>query len=88
MQNITIVRRLAGFAAVTAWWWVWVYVHTGDLFLVGPADGSLGLLFLGACVGGAAVYAATLRLAPASLRPGPSTWALFGAFFLPGLRHR
>ena len=36
---------LAGFAAVTAWWWVWVYAYTGDLFLAGPADSGLGLLF-------------------------------------------
>ena len=34
---------LAGFTAVSAWWWVWVYAHTGDLYLVGPADGGLGL---------------------------------------------
>jgi len=73
---------LAGFAAVSAWWWVWVYAHTGDLFLAGPADGGLGLLLLGACVSGAAVYVATLKLAPESLKPNRYTWALFAAFML------
>jgi len=71
---------LAGFAAVTAWWWVWVYAHTGDLFLVGSADGGLGLLFLGACVIGAAVYVATLKLAPESLAANRYTLGLFATF--------
>ena len=71
---------LAGFAAVTAWWWVWVYAHTGDLFLVGPADGGLGLFFLGACVNGAAVYSATLKLLPESLKANRYTLALFAVF--------
>jgi 4-amino-4-deoxy-L-arabinose transferase-like glycosyltransferase len=73
---------LAGFVAVTAWWWVWVYAHTGDLFMVGPVSGSLGLLFLGACVIGAAVCAAALRMAPETIRPGRGTWTLFAALML------
>jgi 4-amino-4-deoxy-L-arabinose transferase-like glycosyltransferase len=73
---------LAGFVVTTAWWWVWVYAHTGALFLLGPADGRLGVLFLGGCLAGATAYVATMKLAPASLKPSRYTWALFSALMV------
>ena len=55
----------AGFAAVTAWWFVWVYVQTGDLFLIGPPGGHFGLLLGAASLVVVVTFPALLRFAPA-----------------------
>jgi 4-amino-4-deoxy-L-arabinose transferase-like glycosyltransferase len=82
----------AGFAAVTAWWWVWVYAQTGNLFLIGPATETLGLMLLGSGVIAGVACAAALRLMPSQIRPGPRTWlpaivlmVVWNAAFLYGL---
>lgn len=82
----------ATIAAVIAPWWAWVYVHDGDLFMLGaPTLLTLALL------AGAAAALATLRLmawrAPARIEPpvGLRTPALvalvaaWGAFMFYGL---
>jgi 4-amino-4-deoxy-L-arabinose transferase-like glycosyltransferase len=53
----------AGFAATTAWWFVWVYIHTGHLFL-GPPAGRLGTVMTATSLVGFAVFLVLLRLAP------------------------
>ncbi len=54
----------AGFAAATAWWWAWVYAHTGKLFLVGEPQGELALMLLAVLALGAGCTVALLRFAP------------------------
>ncbi len=54
----------AGFVLATAWWWIWVYVHTGQLFLVGSPDSELGLMLLAVMALGAGCTAALIRFAP------------------------
>ena len=57
----------AGFAAATAWWWVWVYAQTGDLFLIGSPQGRLGITLVASLVAGAVAVVALLKLAPRQL---------------------
>jgi 4-amino-4-deoxy-L-arabinose transferase-like glycosyltransferase len=59
-----LVAWFGGFGAVTVWWWVWVFVHTGDLFLVGSPNAGSGLAVMGATVASGFAFLVALRLAP------------------------
>jgi 4-amino-4-deoxy-L-arabinose transferase-like glycosyltransferase len=53
-----------GFAATTVWWWVWVYVQTDALFLVGSPTSQLVVASLAVMMAGVGSLAALLKLAP------------------------
>jgi 4-amino-4-deoxy-L-arabinose transferase-like glycosyltransferase len=53
-----------GFALAAGWWWVWVYAHTSEIFLVGLADEALGFAILSAGSIAFPVTVALLRWAP------------------------
>jgi 4-amino-4-deoxy-L-arabinose transferase-like glycosyltransferase len=60
----TLPAWFAGFTLATAWWFVWVFVHTGDLFLIGSPAGHLGLLLGAASLMGACCLLVLLKFAP------------------------
>ncbi|HWC28817.1 MAG TPA: glycosyltransferase family 39 protein, partial [Dehalococcoidia bacterium] len=67
----------AGFAAATAWWFVWVYAHTGDVYLAGQLGGALGLMITTVAIAVAVTGLAVLRYAPA--RFSSNRWTQAGA---------
>ncbi|HEU0072468.1 MAG TPA: glycosyltransferase family 39 protein [Dehalococcoidia bacterium] len=73
---------LAGFAVVTGWWWAWVYVQTGEVFLLGSLDGVLGLVAAAAAVMGVIVFGAGLRFAPRSFEAGRGSRLVAGLVIL------
>ncbi len=82
----------AGFGVTTVWWWIWVYIQTGQLFLIGSPNGGLALMLVGVLALGAACTAALLKFAPPQFHAALTsrtaavlvlfTW---GAFFFFGL---
>ena len=83
----SLLAWYGGFAALTAWWWVWVYAQTGSLFLVGLSGGRLtaAVLVLGAVL--ALACLAFLRRAPAEGAAGglSRTAALVGVALWVGV---
>ncbi len=67
MRNATGARGVLAFtltfAAGIAVWWVWFYRETGQLYMLGPADGSGGWMLGGAALG-VAVFAAAVAWSP------------------------
>jgi 4-amino-4-deoxy-L-arabinose transferase-like glycosyltransferase len=58
----------AGLTITTAWWWLWVFAETEQLFLIGPIDGGLGLGVGFVTLVGAAGLLAVLKLGPPQIK--------------------
>jgi 4-amino-4-deoxy-L-arabinose transferase-like glycosyltransferase len=63
-----IFAWLAGFAAATAWWWAWVYAHTGLVFLLGDPETLVSPRYLLLAGGGIAILAFLIAALPANPR--------------------
>lgn len=84
----------AGFLAVTAWWWAWVYHYTGEIFMLGEPSAVQAT----AALGGAAITAGIIVLrsgrrhaldaSARTLSVGALVAAAWGAIFIFGLEWR
>lgn len=76
-----------GFAVTIAPWWVWVYAHTGELFLLGEPTAGKSIFVSAAAVGSLAAVVLWWRV-PGVRKPQGACIALiaaWGAFLLYGL---
>jgi 4-amino-4-deoxy-L-arabinose transferase-like glycosyltransferase len=69
----------AGFGATTAWWWIWVFIQSGNIYLAGPPGGLFTVVLALVALPSIVAVVALLRVTPSQVERSRLTLACAAA---------